>query len=500
MDKKSKIAILGAGVEGIAAAEYLLRNGYENVTVFDSKNHIEGVLPAGVNVNLGFNFLESPDSPIYDYDVLFRSPGIHTSRLNKARGTGIKVTSTTQFFFENCPGLIVGVTGTKGKGTTSSLIYEILKADGRNVYLGGNIGESPLKFLDELSSDSIVVLELSSFQLQDLTLSPQAAVVLMTTSEHLDYHADNEEYWEAKKPILMFQGGDDFAVLNRDYPYCRQFIKLGQGEKFLVSRYGGFNFFGDHNADDSLKINNGREHNDGHEGDIKLSIEQGAFVFDGRLVFTENGIEADVCGVEEVGLMGDHNLENVLAAVTVAIKFNVSLEMVREVVRKFKGLEHRLEFVENVNGVHFFNDSFSTTPETSIAAVYAFKEPVMLIAGGSDKSADYSEWGLLLQKNPNLKAVFLIGLMADRMERALRAAAVKLGSRGDGDMTGVREFPVKIYRCESLEEAVETAYEIGVDGDSVVMSPAAASFDMFINYKYRGAAFKKIVHHLKGYL
>lgn len=489
-------------MEGIAAAEYLVRNGYENVTVFDSKKEIEGVIPAGSNVSLGINFLESPDSPIYDYEVLFRSPGIHTSRLDKARKMGVKVTSTTEFFFENCPGFIVGVTGTKGKGTTSSLIYEILKKDGRDVYLGGNIGESPLKFLDELSSDSIVVLELSSFQLQDLTLSPQAAVVLMTTSEHLDYHADKEEYWEAKKPILMFQGGNDFAVLNRDYAYCGQFIKLGQGEKYLISRYD----------DRSRCIESGK----------KPGIDKGAFVFNGRLVFTENGIEADICGVDEVGLMGEHNLENVLAAITVAIKMNVSLEVVREAVREFKGLEHRLEFVENVNGVHFYNDSFSTTPETSIAAVYAFKEPVMLIAGGSDKGADYSEWGLMLQKNPNLKAVFLIGLMANRMEQALRAAAAELSSRGDGaisefnnaekknganvkssedlDITGIREFPVKIYRCESLEEAVETAYEIGVDGDSVVMSPAAASFDMFKNYKYRGAAFKQIVHHLKGNL
>ncbi len=497
----------------MAAAEYLVRNGYEKLTVFDSKNVIEGVIPAGVNVSLGLDFLGSPDSPIYDYDVLFRSPGIHTSRLDKARKMGLKVTNTTEFFFENCPGLIVGVTGTKGKGTTSTLIYNIFKKDGRDVYLGGNIGESPLKFLDELSSDSITVLELSSFQLQDLTLSPQAAVVLMTTSEHLDYHADKKEYWEAKKPILMLQGENDFAVLNCDYAYCSQFIKLGRGEKFLVSKYDGrsrcgifrdkrYGFESVEKSHSNVGVANAAGTKDVVESvsNEKLEINKGAFVFDGRLIFTENGVEADVCGADEVGLLGEHNLENVLAAITVAVKLNVSLETVREAVREFKGLEHRLEFVENVNGVHFFNDSFSTTPETSIAAVYAFKEPVMLIAGGSDKGADYSGWGLMLQKNPNLKAVFLIGLMADRMERELRAAAVELNARPDGDMTGVREFPVKIYRCDSLDAAVETAYEIGVDGDSVVMSPAAASFDMFKNYKYRGAAFKKIVHHLKGVL
>jgi len=177
MDKKAKIAILGAGIEGLAAAEYLVRNGYKNVTVFDRKDNVDGVIPGDVNAALGEDFLEGDDSPLYDYEVLFRSPGIHTNKLDVFRDEGINVTSTTQFFLENCPGKVIGITGTKGKGTTSTLIYEILKKHGVDVYLGGNIGESPFKFLDSMGDKSVAVLELSSFQLQDLTLSPHVAVV-----------------------------------------------------------------------------------------------------------------------------------------------------------------------------------------------------------------------------------------------------------------------------------------------------------------------------------
>lgn len=461
MDKKSKIGILGAGIEGLAVAEYLAGHGYGDLTVFDSKENIEGVIPAGVNVSLGVDFLSDPDSAIYDMGFLFRSPGIHFAKLEKARAAGIKITSTTQFFFENCPCKIIGVTGTKGKGTTSSLIYEILKTAGKDAYLGGNIGESPLKFLDNLTLDSFAVLELSSFQLQDLTLSPQAAVVLMTTSDHMDYHADRAEYREAKKPIALYQGPDDFCVLNADYDYHEKFLTAGNGKKYLVSRHDGG------------------------------KILDGAFTKCGKIYYVANGQKTAVLETDKVGLLGEHNLENVLAAVTVCMNLGIDLEAIQQAVRDFKGLEHRLEFVREVKGVRFYNDSFSTTPETSIAAAYAFKGPVMLIAGGSEKNSDYTEWGIELQKNKNLKSVFLIGLMADRMEKALNEAHLRLSK--DAGPEDATQFSVKIFRCGSLEEAVKKAFANGMPGDNVVMSPAAASFDMFKNYKYRGTAFKEIV-------
>ncbi len=464
MDKKSKIGILGAGVEGLAAAEYLAGHGYTDVTVFDSKENIEGVIPSGVNVSLGLDFFSDSDNAIYDCDVLFRSPGIHFAKLEKASKAGIKITSTTQFFFENCPCKIIGVTGTKGKGTTSSLIFEILKAAGKDAYLGGNIGESPLKFLDDLTPDSFAVMELSSFQLQDLTLSPQAAVVLMTTSDHMDYHADVTEYQEAKKPIALYQGKNDFCVLNADYDYHEKFLTAGDGKKYLVSRHDGG------------------------------KITDGAFTKCGKIYYVADGKETEIMETHKVGLLGEHNLENVLAAVTVCMNLGIDLEAIRRGVRGFKGLEHRLEFVKEVKGIRFYNDSFSTTPETSIAAAYAFNGPVMLIAGGSEKNSDYTEWGMELQKNKNLKSVFLIGLMADRMEKALNEAHLRLSKQADPE--DAAQFALNIYRCGSLEEAVQKAFENGMPGDNVVMSPAAASFDMFKNYKYRGAAFKEIVGKL----
>lgn len=451
-------------MEGLAAAEYLAEHGYSDVTVFDAKENIEGVIPAGVNASLGTDFFADLDNAIYDCEFLFRSPGIHFAKLEKARETGIKVTSTTQFFFENCPCKIIGVTGTKGKGTTSSLIYEILKTAGKDAYLGGNIGESPLKFLDYLTLDSFAVLELSSFQLQDLTLSPHAAVVLMITSDHMDYHADVTEYRDAKKTIALYQGPDDFCVLNRDYDYHEKFLKAGNGKKFLVSRHDGG------------------------------KIWDGAFTKCGKIYYVADGKETEIMETRKVGLLGEHNLENVLAAVTVCMNLGIDLEAIRQAVRDFKGLEHRLEFVREVKGVRFYNDSFSTTPETSIAAVYAFNGPVMLIAGGSEKNSDYTEWGMELQKNKNLKNVFLIGMMTDRMEKALNEAHLRLSKEAGPE--DASQFPVKIFRCGSLEDAVKIAYETGVPGDNVVMSPAAASFDMFKNYKYRGTAFKEIVEGL----
>lgn len=515
MEKNTKIGILGAGIEGLAVAEYLTKHGFKNVTIFDERK-------STLKVDLPQNTFKVGFGGIFGCEVLFRSPGIHTKRLDEARERGIKVTSTIQYFFENCPCKIIGVTGTKGKGTTSSLIYEILKADGKDVYLGGNIGSSPLTFLDDLNPFSWVVLELSSFQLQDLTISPHVAVVLMTTSDHLDYHADRDEYLEAKMPILRYQNDADFCVLNKDYDYVERFSGLGKGRKFFVSR--------------------------------KSEVDNGAYVKDERVYFVE-GAERDfpkntlkvekpnqkttlkvnsentfkvICETGEVALLGEHNLENVMPAVCVARILGVSIPVIRKVVYSFRGLEHRLEFVREVGGVKYYNDSFSTTPETSVAAAYAFKGPVFLIAGGSEKNSDFKEWAYELQKNPNLKMVILTGYaVADRMEKCLKDAAAELkGLRKslpqveslppapDGltleepraaevfdksvaeTMYGLGEFPLKVVRCVNLKEALKVAAENAVPGDNVVMSPAAASFEEFENYKYRGAAFRKIVGEL----
>ena len=449
MDTATKIGIVGGGVEGVALAQYLKRKGFSSVQIFDEKNVAPDV-PAGIEMVLG------PDAftKMYECQVLFRSPGIHTNRLDSARKKGITVTSTTQYFFENCPCRIVGVTGTKGKGTTATLIHLMLKEAGFDAYLGGNIGESPLNFIDALSKDSIVVLELSSFQLQDLKMSPHVAVVVMTTTEHMDYHKDVAEYRDAKSSIVRFQKPEDFAVLNKDYAYTEEFAKLTPAKKLFVS--------------------------------TKESSGDGSHIMGPKIVNCI-GVKCEMIGdTAKVALPGKHNLENVVAAVAAARALDVPIPAVQKIVYTFAGLPHRLELIREKDGVKYYNDSFSTTPETSVAASYAFNGPVILIAGGSEKKSDYTEWGMELQKNKNLKLVILMGVTADRMEIDLRSAAEKLNA----------EFPLKIHRAGSLDEALKVAGENTASGDYVVLSPAAASFDMFKNYKERGERFRSLVNDL----
>jgi UDP-N-acetylmuramoylalanine--D-glutamate ligase len=453
MNLTGKIGILGGGVEGIALAEYLLEKGYKDVTIFDEKDSPEFKVPGGTKLVSGTDAFQK----ISGCDVVFRSPGVHPKKLENA---GPKITSTTQYFIENCPCRVIGVTGTKGKGTTSTLIYLMLKEGGRDVWLGGNIGQSPLTFLDKLKSDSVVVLELSSFQLQDLTISPHVAVILRTTSEHLDYHKDEKEYRSAKAPIVKYQKADDIVVLNKDYDYWREYAEATPAKKFFVSLAGDI------------------------EGD-------GAHL-GGSMIVNCAGPRCEMIGnSSKVALLGKHNLENILPAAVVARYLEVPIPAIQKVIYSFSGLPNRLELVRVVNGVKYYNDSFSTTPETSIAAVYAVDTPVILIAGGSEKNSDYKEWAFELQKNHNLKMVMLMGVTAARMERDLKAAVEKLKGM---DVMG--EFPVKIRKCADLEEAVTMAAKLAQNDDNVIMSPAAASFDQFKNYKERGEAFRKIVGKL----
>jgi UDP-N-acetylmuramoylalanine--D-glutamate ligase len=455
MNPTDKIGIFGGGVEGVALAEYLLKKKFKQITLFDEKETLETATPEKIKTVLGLGAFDK----IENIDLIFRSPGVHPDKCKTALEKGVKVTSTTQYFFENCPCPIIGVTGTKGKGTTSTLIHLMLKEAGRDAYLGGNIGESPLTFLDKLKPNSMVVLELSSFQLQDLTISPHVAVVLMTTSEHLDYHKDTADYRAAKSPIVKYQKADDMVVLNKDYEYWKFYADQTPAKKLLVSA-----------------------------GDLE---GDGGHLAGPMIIICLRGKCEMIGNTTKVALLGKHNLENVLPAVVVARYLDVPIPVIQEVIFSFAGLPHRLEFVRAFNGVRYYNDSFSTTPETSVAAVYAFKSPVILIAGGSEKNSDYSQWAKELQKNPNLKMVILIGVTAERMEKELRAAAQEAGVTGTPG-----EFPLKIWRCGSLEEAVQLAEKNALLGDNVVMSPAAASFDMFKNYKDRGEKFRAIVKGL----
>lgn len=453
MDKRSKIAILGFGIEGKAMLRYLMRYGFHNTTVCDENVDLKYELPHGVSSILGPHYLED----LMSFDVIFRTPGIPFlhPQIQIAKQNGALVTSVSKFFIEHCPCPIIGVTGTKGKGTTCSLIFEMLrrgrKKANKNLFLGGNIGNPPVEFLHKLKGDHLVVLELSSFQLQDLEKSPRYAVLLNTTSDHLDYHVDTGEYMRAKEGILATQHEECVAVLNKDYEYFNHYKALVKGDLKLVS--------------------------------VEGKVDDGAFVKKDEIFYSKNGEESKIADVSDVQLVGSHNLENVLPAIVIAKEFDVSDKDILAVIKSFKNLPYRLEFVRDFNGVKFYNDSYSTNPETSMAAVDSFDEPTVLIAGGHDKGADYDEWALKILTKPNLHTVILIGDTAEKMETALFNAESKLG-----DAEG---SPTKILKRTSMEDAVVDAYAECENGGVVVLSPAAASFDMYENYKKRGDDFVK---------
>src|SRR5579885_426884 len=387
--KNKKIAILGLGVEGLASAIFLHKKG-ANVVVLDEKQESEiekGTLQAISTLGITAIFGQHAFSDLLQFDMLVRSPGIRrfVKPLDDAAAKGIVVTSQTKLFFDLCPCPIIGVTGTKGKGTTSSLIYEMLKKSGRDAYLGGNIGKPPFEFLDKLKPDSIVVLEMSSYQLQDMDKSPHIAVMLMITSEHLapdrsgslqNYHPDIADYVNAKRNIVRFQTQDDFAVLNRDYPATHESDIHTKGKVYYVSR--------------------------------EREVEQGCFVKGTRVVVRGDFVQAkskkqkaknaeeDIIDIKNILLPGKHNWENVCAAVMAATLAGVDKAAIVSVLKTFKGLEHRLELVREVNGVKYYDDSFATTPETAIAAIEAFTQPEILILGGSTKKSDFTELGKVI--------------------------------------------------------------------------------------------------------
>lgn len=448
-----KVAVIGFGMEGVSSAQYLQKKGAD-VWVLDRKKKedldqhlITELSSLQVQYTGGENYLDD----LTQFDIIVRSPGVKTQtpQLVEAQNKGVIITSQTNLFFEMCPCPIIGVTGTKGKGTTASLIYEMLKAAGKDAYLGGNIGTPPFTFLDKLTRQSIVVLELSSFQLQDLHKSPHIAVMLMVTSEHLDYHTTVEEYVNAKRNLLRYQSPEDFAILNRDYPASNESDVFTDAKVFHVSR--------------------------------ERETEDGCFAFGGKIVIRRNGNDEEIIKTSELKIPGKHNYENVCAAVMAAKLAGVGIKDIVAVLKSFKGLEHRLELVSEVNGVIYYDDSFSTTPETTIAAIESFEAPEILILGGSSKNSDFAELGKVIREAENIKAIIGIGEEWYAIKEAI-------GDTGHTMMV--------IEGAEDMQKIVQAASKIAKKGDVVLLSPACASFGMFKNYKERGEQFKKEVRQL----
>lgn len=424
-----KLAIVGFGVEGKSALAYWSKLGAD-ITVCDQNADIE--VPKGVERQLGAGYLQN----LHGFDVIFRSAGVKPDViLAENPEVNDKITSTINGFLRVCPTKnIIGVTGTKGKGTTSTLIAKMLEAAGKKVLLGGNIGVPPFDFLSELTPDSWVVLELSSFQLSDLKYSPHIGVCLMIVPEHLNWHAGMDEYTEAKSRLFKNQIENDIAIYFSYNELSERIASAGAGEK------------------------------------IPYFAAPGAEVINGNISIAGNAL----CATDELKLLGEHNWQNACAAVTAVWQVTQDTTAVRSVLTTFDGLEHRLEFVREVHGVKYYNDSYGTTPETAIVALQAFIEPKIIILGGSDKGARFDELAKTVAED-NVRQAILIGDTASQIEQALRAAG----------------FTAVVPGGTTMPEIVAAAKNVARTGDVVLLSTACASFGLFASYTDRGNQFKQ---------
>ncbi len=430
-----KIAILGYDVEGRASYDYFAAQGGHELTIHDRNPDTK--IPEGATSVLGANYLDDLDR----YDLLMRTAGLPPHIiLEKNPDVASKITSHINEFLKVCPtNNVIGVTGTKGKGTTSTLITKMLEAGGKEVWLGGNIGLPPLTFLNKLSVDSWVVLELSSFQLSDLTQSPLIGVCLMVVPEHLDWHPNLAGYIHSKSNLFEHQTAGDTAIYFAENETSKQIASHGQGQK------------------------------------IPYYAPPGASVKDNAVIIDDK----EICKTTELKLLGRHNWQNVCAAVTAVWQITQDVQALRSILTAFAGLEHRIELVRELNGVSYYDDSYGTAPETSIVAIKAFKQPKVIILGGADKGASYDELARTLASD-NIRKALLIGDQAPRIQAALEAAGFSDFIPGGNDMS----------------EIVANSQKTAQPGDVVLLSPACTSFDMFKNYKQRGEEFKRAVQAL----
>ncbi len=440
-----RIALAGFGQEGRATYDYLTSHGADDVTILDRRADIRDI-PDGAKTVLGPEYLDA----LTKYDIIFRSPGlpIHSSEFQAALAAGVEITSHTRLFFELRPQRIIGISGTKGKGTTAGLVRAILEEADIPVRLGGNIGTPPLSFVDELGDEDWVVLELSSFQLEDATVSPEIAILTNLTADHLDYHQSIEAYHAAKSSLVTFQANSGLAVFNADDPGSKDFAK---------------------------------QHAPGIKRWFSTEQHADAYVENDGVYLESSG---HVCATSQIPVPGKHNLHNVLAACLVAEALGVRTPQMAEAIQRYRGLPYHLEVLGSKSGITYVNDSYATSPTATIPAIESFSQPMVLIAGGAEKGLDYTELGEAIINSP-VKALVLIRPVGDAILRAVQDAAANAGV-----VTPHYEF------IASPDEILPACRGLAQEGDVVLLSPAAASFGLFKDYRERGRFFSEAVSRL----
>ena len=452
MAKGMKIAVVGIGVSNLPLVRMLNECGAK-LCIHDKRTKeqlgelYDELCEMGAETVLGEGHL---DKIADGTQMVFKTPGVRFDALAliEAAQNGAVISSEMELFFDVCPAKIIAVTGSDGKTTTTSLIYDMLKRAGYNCYLGGNIGRPLLCDAENMTKDDIAVVELSSFQLHTMKKSADIAVVTNVTPNHLDWHTDFEEYAESKKAVFKYRDGDGRVVLNFENNITRTF---------------------------------GEDREDAVYFSSKQPLKDGYSLENNRIVKKQNGeIVRDVLDIDTIYIPGMHNVENYMAAIA-ATEGLVSDEVIRETAVEFKGDPHRKEYVRELDGVKYYNDSIASSPARTTAGLISFGDKkVILIAGGYDKKIPFDEFGNVV--NEHVKKLVLVGMTSDKIEKAVKEA------------DNFDNLP--IYRCTEFKEAIEKAREIAENGDIVILSPACASFDLFKNFEVRGDTFKQIVKEM----
>lgn len=441
-----KIAVVGIGVSNLPLIRLLAGSGC-TVTACDRRTKselgdtYEELSALGVSMKLGETYLKD-----LDFDIIFRTPGLHPMFLNEASARGAVVTSEMEAFFSLCPCRIIAITGSDGKTTTTSLIAELLRQEGYRVHIGGNIGHPLLCDLPQITKDDFAVLELSSFQLHSMKCRPDVAVITNVAPNHLDVHPDYEDYQQAKKSIFTSQTENDRLVLNYDNEITRGFASEAAARVSWFSRLGG--------------------------NDRDCCVKNGSIYLHGDKILDTS----------DILLPGDHNVENFMAAIAATEGF-VSGDSILRVAKSFAGVEHRLELVRELRGVKFYNDSIASSPSRTVAGLKCFDRKVILIAGGHDKNISFDP--LARQVMCSVKRLVLSGETQEKIKRAVE------------EMPGYDPELLPIEVIDDFKQAVMQAAASAKAGDIVILSPACSSFDKFKNFVERGNTFKKIVEELE---
>ena len=443
------VLVFGSGISGIGAAGLLEERG-ASVTLYDGNDkldveEIRGKMKDGAKTDIVLG--EFPEELLGKLDLVIISPGVPTDLpiVNRMRESDIPVVGEIALAYELGKGEVLAITGTNGKTTTTALLGEIMKAVYDSAFVVGNIGIPYTNVVDETRDDSVIVAEMSSFQLESIVdFRPRVSAILNITPDHLNRHHTMEAYIQAKKNVAINQTAEDTCVLNYEDEVLREFGETLQTKVLYFSS--------------------------------KRKLDKGIYLDDGNIIY-RNPDECLVCNVKELKLLGVHNYENVMAAVAMAAAYGVPMDSIRKTIKEFAGVEHRIEFVAEKNGVAYYNDSKGTNPDAAIRGIQAMNRPTYLIGGGYDKQSEYKEW--IESFDGKVKKLLLIGQTREKIAK-------------EAEECGFTD----IMLLDTFEDAVLTAAKLAEPGEAVLLSPACASWGMFKNYEERGDKFKEIVNSL----